>query len=268
MKDLAVEAARRAPGQELNILREFIQTEILGALPKTGVQQGLYFVGGTALRFLHRIPRFSEDLDFSAGPGWRTKDFGKAMEVIAAELRLSGNSVALHQREDRIVQKASFRFPTILFELGLSVRREQNLSVSFEVDIHPPEGWAGQRTIVNIHRPVLIQHYDLPSMFTSKIAALLTRDYVKGRDHFDLFWYLSRWKSLTPLPVLLKNALAQKPGRAKTFDPALWKGGLRAAIKSLKWNAVERDVLPFLEHAGDIQVFTRENLLSLLNDEN
>jgi len=264
MKDIALQTARRSEGQTLNVLREYIQNDILGSLQKLGIHQRLYFVGGTALRFLYRIPRFSEDLDFCAGPNWKTNDFKSTMKDVASELRLAGYDLSLHLKSERTVQSASFRFPGILFDLGLSLRREQKLSISIEIDVRPPAGWVGERTIINIFRPILIQHYDMKSLFTTKIAAVLTRDYIKGRDYFDLFWYLSSRKELTPQMELLKNALAQKPDRAVSFKPARWKAGLSAVVSSLNWKAVVRDVLPFLERTDDIHAFTQENLLLLL----
>jgi predicted nucleotidyltransferase component of viral defense system len=266
MKDIALQTARSAKGRTLNVLREYIQNELLGAMQKRGVHERLYFVGGTALRFLYQIPRFSEDLDFSAGPDWRPADFQPDMEAMAAEIRLGGYELTLHLQSDRTVQRAAFRFPGLLFELGLSSRHEQKLTISIEVDVRPPQGWTGERTIVNIYRPILIQHYDLRSLFTTKIATVLTRDYIKGRDYYDLFWYRSRWKNLTPILGLLKNAIDQKPERISPFEPSEWASILRGNISRLDWKTVLRDVQPFIERTDDLHVFTRENVLRLLEE--
>lgn len=263
MKDIALQTARNSR-HSLQILREYLQNDILGSLQETGAGTHLYFVGGTALRFLYRIPRFSEDLDFSAAPGWRVAGFGPKMKKIQAELGLAGYDLSLSMNEDRIVQRAEFRFPKLLFDLRLTDRPEQKLTIAVEVDARPPRGWSGERTIVNLYRPILIRHYDLKSLFTAKIAALLTRPYAKGRDYYDLFWYLSRWKDLKPAPLLLKNALAQKRESIPNFRPEAWRGILESIVAEADWRVVARDVSPFLERAEDIRVFSRENLLRVL----
>ena len=47
------------------LAREYLQARVLEALQEAGTFMRWAFVGGTALRFLFSIPRFSEDLDFS-----------------------------------------------------------------------------------------------------------------------------------------------------------------------------------------------------------
>ena len=144
-------------------------------------------MGGTALRFLWRIGRYSEALDFSAGPGWEPEEFTGAVRKIESGLTAAGYDVYLHLRKEKTVQRAVFRFAELLAELGLAGRREQKLSVALEIDTKPPGGATGAKTLVNVHIPVLLQHHDLPSLLAGKSAAILTREYIKGRDYFDLF---------------------------------------------------------------------------------
>jgi predicted nucleotidyltransferase component of viral defense system len=63
MKDIALQKTEEAKDENLNILKEYLQNYILFLMQKVGVNTSLYFVGGTALRFLHRIQRYSEALD-------------------------------------------------------------------------------------------------------------------------------------------------------------------------------------------------------------
>lgn len=263
MRDIALQMARNAP-QPLHVLREYLQNDILGSLQETGAGERLYFVGGTALRFLFRIPRFSEDLDFSAAPGWRPAAFAAQMGRVKEDLELTGYDISLSVNDDRTVQRAELRFPGLLFELRLAPRPEQKLVIAIEVDARPPHGWSGERTIVNLYRPILLQHYDLRSLFTAKIVAVLTRPYAKGRDYYDLFWYLSRWKELEPVPSLLRNALAKKRKSLPPERPGDWREVLAAVIRKADWRTLVRDVSPFLERPDDIRIFTRENTLRLL----
>jgi predicted nucleotidyltransferase component of viral defense system len=53
------------PLQARNLVREYLQARILASLQRAGAMIPLAFHGGTALRFLYAIPRYSEDLDFA-----------------------------------------------------------------------------------------------------------------------------------------------------------------------------------------------------------
>jgi len=264
MKDVALQLAREAKFQGLNVLREYLQNYLLWLMQKTGLNLELYFVGGTALRFLHGLPRFSEDLDYSAGRGWKPAGFLAAMKSMQKEIQMAGYDASLYLKEERTVQKASWRFAGLLSELKLSGRKEQKLPVSIEVDTRPPPGWQSEKTVVNVHIPVLIQHYDIASMFAGKMAAILTRDYAKGRDFFDLFWYLTKWKGLEPNIKLLNNALAQKTKGQGLLASGTWKAVLINKVKALDWKAVEQDIRAFLERTEDILTFNKKNLLALL----
>jgi len=265
MKDLALQTARRAKDQKLNILREYLQNYILFLMQKQELNTALYFVGGTALRFLHRIRRFSEDLDFSAGHGWKKTDFAAPLKKMEAGLEMAGYAVSLHLKEEKTVQRAVVRFSGLLYELGLSPDKNQNLPIAIEVDTNPPAGWAGERTIIDVHWPVLLQHYDLPSLFATKIGAILTRPYMKGRDLYDLFWYRTKWRELLPNFFLLNNALAQMQKKALEVDKENWLIILKEKMMSLKWRNVQEDIRPFLESPDDLDAFTKENLILSLS---
>lgn len=283
MKDIALQVARERPSLGLHALREYIQNYVLWLLQKEGLNTRLFFMGGTALRFLWRIGRFSEDLDFSAGSGWESGQFPSAMRKIESGLAAAGYDVDLYLQEEKTVQRGVFRFAGLLAALGLVGRKEQKLAVALEVDTDPPDGAAGVKTIVNPHIPVLIQHYDLPSLLAGKAAAVLTREYFKGRDYFDLFWFLSKWPELQPNLLMFKNALAQKPkrdgiqpgapgaGRRRgVIDERLigekrnWRTMLGWAVREANWKAIETDVRAFIEDPSNLLAFTQENLLRLL----
>jgi predicted nucleotidyltransferase component of viral defense system len=266
MKEIALQLAARSPSQKLNVLREYIQNEILFILQTSGFSDHSYFVGGTALRFLYGTRRFSEDLDFSAGGTWRKRDLGALAAGLSKELAKSGYTVEVPFKDEKTVARASVRLGGILQEAALSRRRGQVLAVNIEIDKNPPAGWTEERTIVNLHFPVLLRHYDKPSLFAAKIAAFLTRPYTKGRDVYDLIWYRSKWQDLRPNLTLLKNALAQKRTAATMITERSWTGVVAAKAADLDWNEVVQDVLPFLEDPRETALLTLDNL-SLLYRE-
>lgn len=110
MKDIALQITQAARGERLHTLREYVQNYILFLMQKTGMSSSLYFVGGTALCFLYRIRRYSEDLDFSAAEDWEASSLSIFMKKIANQLEKSGYSCAINIKERHGVQKAVIGF--------------------------------------------------------------------------------------------------------------------------------------------------------------
>lgn len=267
MKEIALQITRESKGRKLNTLREYLQNYILFIMQKVGMSASLYFVGGTALRFLHQTRRYSEDLDFSASDNWNPSDFSTFVEKIESHLIKAAYSCTINTRSEKVVQRVMIGFPGLLYEAGLSQRKDQKLAIHVEIDINPPGGWNSEKTIVDLHLPVVLQHYDLASMYAGKLHAVLMRPFAKGRDIYDLFWYRTKHKELRPNFTLLNNAIAQTTGDFVKVNRENWLDILNDKVRRLDWDAVKNDVLPFLEFQDDLMTFTQDNLLMLLKNE-
>ncbi|MBN2246411.1 MAG: nucleotidyl transferase AbiEii/AbiGii toxin family protein [Candidatus Aminicenantes bacterium] len=267
MKNIALQTASQAGEHKLNVLREYLQNYILFLMQKAGMNLSLNFVGGTSLRFLYRIRRYSEDLDFSAAANWNPPKFSIYSTKLEAEIEKAGYSCGFFIKEEKTVQKLSIRFEDLLFELGLSPRKNQNLPINIEIDTNPPQGWKSERSIVDIHFPVLLQHYNKASLFAAKLTALFGRPYTKGRDVYDVFWFRSKWKNLIPNLELLNNGLAQVKALKNrvTLNEDNWLEVLKERIKDLDWKEVKRDIRPFLENPDEIITFNQDNMMLLLS---
>ncbi|MCP5046087.1 MAG: nucleotidyl transferase AbiEii/AbiGii toxin family protein [bacterium] len=265
MRDIALQLARESNDQKLNTLREYLQNYILFLMQKLGINTSLYFVGGTALRLLYQIRRYSEDLDFSAGRDWNPPGLTTFAKGIENHLGKSGYLITMKVKDEQTVQRVVIGFTGLLYELGLRQRKEQKLNIHIEIDLNPPQGWRGEKTIINLYQPVVVQHYELASLFAGKMHALLMRPYTKGRDIYDLFWYRTAQEKLLPNFIMLNNAIRQThPGYIDVTEEN-WLDLLKQKIKSLDWKTVENDVIPFLELQDDRLSFTRENLMMLLD---
>jgi predicted nucleotidyltransferase component of viral defense system len=265
MKEYALELAQRAKTAyaKLSVMREYLQAYILRIMHDDGVFRGTAFIGGTALRFLHDLPRYSEDLDFSCSLK-DPPDFAALMNKIKSELALAGYQAGITYNDVKTVKSAFVKFSGLLFEAGISPLRDQKFSVKIEVDSNPPSGAVTEVMVVNKYFPLAFLTYDIPSLFAGKIHALLSRKYTKGRDFFDLGWYLSRWRDLTPNLLLLKNALEQTGWKQDMPAEATWRDRVRDVVQSAEWNKVDEDISSFLENPSDRDVFSRENILRLL----
>jgi predicted nucleotidyltransferase component of viral defense system len=251
---------------KINIMREYLQAYALRVFHDRGMFRSMAFVGGTALRFLHGLPRFSEDLDFSLVRQDPRFSISGIMAVVRNEFVLAGYDAGVSYNDAKTVKSAFVKFEGLLKEAGISPLESRKLSIKIEIDTNPPEGAMLITEIVNKYFPLSFLSYDTPSLFAGKLHALLSRKYLKGRDFFDVGWYLSKWKELTPNIVLLQNALLQTGWKKERIDETNWRRVIRQYVKAADWNKVEADVRNFLDRPSDSEVFSKEVLIRLLGN--
>jgi len=256
--------AAPSPVQALNEVREYLQARILGVLQRQGAIIPLAFRGGTALRFLYATARYSEDLDFSLEGKAGHYDFRAYLGAISREFLAEGYEVQVKLSDKKIVHSAFVRFPGLPEELGLSPHRRQTLSVKLEVNTRPPAGAILATTVVRRYLPLQLQHHDQASLLAGKLHAVLQRPYLKGRDIYDLIWYLSDPAWPPPNIELLNNALGQTGWEGRPLTLRNWRRAVREKLQDVAWDRVEGDVRPFLGPGADPSILTRDNLMRLL----
>lgn len=252
--------------QKRNLTREYLQARILELLQQTGAMIPLAFHGGTALRFLYGIPRYSEDLDFALERAPDQYDFHVYLHAIQREFEAEGYEVSIKLSDRKAVHSAFVRFPSLLYELGLSPHQTETLAVKLEVDTNPPPGAELATTVIRRHVTLQLQHHDRASLLAGKLHALLQREYVKGRDLYDLLWYLSDPTWPSPNLTLLNNALRQTGWDGEPLTPENWHNVVCQSIAGLQWEQVMADVQPFLEQESQITLLTRETLMRILEN--
>jgi hypothetical protein len=109
-----------------------------------------------------------------------------------------------------------------------------------------------------------IQHHDRASLLAGKLHAILQRPYMKGRDLYDLIWYLSDRNWPAPNLALLNQALAQTDWSGPFVGLENWREVVRKKIETASFERVFADVRPFLVSDEDIKLVSKENLLHLL----
>jgi len=246
------------------LVREYLQARILQAVQDAGAFTGWAFHGGTALRFLYSLPRFSEDLDFSLVRSGGGAHFEKTLDRCTRTFESEGYDVRTAVNSRKTVNSAFLRFPGLLYELELSPRRTQALSVKVELDTNPPKGAGLDTTITRRHLLLRLHHHDRASLFAGKLHALLSRPWTKGRDLYDLVWYLADSGWPEPNLALLNAALAQTGWEGGTVTRKNWRPVLAERLKTLDWDAVRQDVRPFLERAEDLALIDIDEVLPLL----
>ena len=267
MKDYVLELTSRKNGYnaKLNTMREYLQAYILRVMHDEGVFRSAAFLGGTALRFLYDLPRFSEDLDFSSA-GKQTFSFQALLKKIISELSSAGYDVSATYNDRKTVNSSFIKFSNLMFEAGISPLKSQKFSIKVEIDSNPPKGAVFTTQIVNKFFPISFLSYNIESLLAGKLHALLSRKYTKGRDYFDLGWYLSKWKGIEPNFIFLKNGLKQTGWNRDFPGESNWRDLICEVVEKADWKKIEQDVGPFLENPSDLNIFTKENILHLLRN--
>jgi len=184
----------------INILREYLQVLILKFIYQSKHGASLSFMGGTCLRICYDLKRYSEDLDFAFDDKKQSYRFSNLMRDLERRLTLSGFTVEHLEHEDKTVQKGFLRFSNIAKTFDFkSFRNDQKLHIKLEVDTNPIPLKRRERESFFVNRfqeifPIL--KHNLPTLFAGKILAILQRPYDRGRDYYDLIWYLSQNASL------------------------------------------------------------------------
>jgi len=266
MKEHLRQLAARADNAHMRglLVREYLQARVLESLQDEGVFMRWVFLGGTALRFLFGLPRFSEDLDFSLIAPKKDAGLKTAFTEVKRALALEGYPIEVKLSDRKTVASAWIRFPGLPHEIGLSPHASQVLSIKVEVDTNPPPGAHVETSVVRRHVTLHLCHHDKASLLAGKLHAVLSRTWTKSRDLYDLVWYLADRTWPAPNLELLNAALAQTGWKGPVLTAANWRDQLRQRMKALEWEKARADVGPFLERPQDAALLTRDNLLGLL----
>lgn len=247
---------------KIYLLREYLQILILKGLYDLKAFRNIAFMGGTALRIIHGIQRYSEDLDFILD-----HPAGYDANKIAGQLQqmLIKQSFETEMKiRQKVVDMIEVEFLAILNSLGISSHPGEKLMIKIEIDTNPPPGGETESHIIQGPFLFMLRAYNLASIFAGKLHAILFSKYTKARDYYDLFWLLSRKIQLNLL--LFKNAVSQT--EVKEIETSLWKKLLKQKLTSLDFNKIRRDTRIFLKNPEEAELLNRDNFLNLLQNFN
>lgn len=228
-------------------LREELQYLILYNI-YTKTTTPLYFMGGTKLRLSYGINRFSEDLDFALSqpdPDFPAEAFCADLTKAFSE-KITGFVVHVSLNTKRTVVKMMFSFSNLLFDLELSPLKDQTLKIKLEIDINPPSH-AHHETVTyrSFVGDYMIRTYDLSTGFSGKIAAALNRGYQKGRDYYDLQWYLQHRPPI-PMNLAYLNANCEQQQQKTFADEREVVEALKAKVTQLDRGLLRQDLERFV----------------------
>lgn len=239
--------------EQENVLQELIQHYVLVSLAKTGLFKRAEFHGGTFLRIVHGLERFSEDLDFVLKQPDMQFAWRGYLERVARDFEGEGIGFEVVDRSEAgaAVKKAFLKTDSIgkMSDLGLPFGRHpgRKIKVKLEIDANPPAGSTFETHFISFPVLTAITTQTLESAFASKSHALLCRSYSKGRDWYDFLWFVAR--RVRPNLVLLENAIDQQgpwQGQRIGVTPGWYLERLAQVIQRTDWIATREDVRRFL----------------------
>ncbi|MCX7037989.1 MAG: nucleotidyl transferase AbiEii/AbiGii toxin family protein [Spirochaetes bacterium] len=250
-------------------LREVIQEIMLLALWRAKFFERTAFYGGTALRILHGLDRFSEDLDFSllgADPHFQLEAY---FDAVNRELVAFGLEPTMEQsRGTGAIESAFAKMNTLqsLIAVGVSERIRRSvqsnrlIKIKLEVDVDPPGSFSTEAKYVLEPVPFAVRTFALGSLFAGKVHALLARRWVnraKGRDWYDFVFFVSRG---VPLDMRHLEARLRKSGHwtEGTLDVTGVQGMLSDVIEKVDLDAAKEEVCRFLIDPRAVDVWSKD----------
>ena len=262
----------RSSDDYVRALREILQEIALLGLWRSKFFEKAAFYGGTALRILYGLDRFSEDLDFSLlepRPDFDLSGYSTALEK---ELKAFGFDVRMEQKNKSVttaVQSAFLKADTVnqllVIQAGADIARQippgQVIRIKLEVDTDPPGGFATESSYLLQPLPFSVRSYSLPDLFAGKMHALLCRRWknrVKGRDWYDLVWYCARYPQLHLAHLEQRMRQSGHWAEETPFTTEALREFLQQAVGQLDVDQARNEVLPFVRDPAALEVWSRE----------
>jgi len=260
---------RGVPLSEEQKMREILQQFALLGLVRQNFFEHAAFYGGTALRILHGLNRFSEDLVFSLlvpNPNFNIVPY---LEGLRAEINAFGFDVDVSVKEKNHQTAILSAFlKTNTMNLLLSVQGhykkrdlhpESKIRIKMEVDTDPPLGFTLDTHVVLNPIPFNVVTFDKSDLFAGKLHAALCRGWkqrVKGRDWYDLIWFLGH-----RVPLNLKH-LSQRMQQLGNLEQGieLTPNSLRVLLENkidqVDWKAAKEDVAAFITDQAQLELWS------------
>ncbi|MFQ6610590.1 MAG: nucleotidyl transferase AbiEii/AbiGii toxin family protein [Fidelibacterota bacterium] len=272
LEQLLIKYQLQTADDYINALREILQQIILLGLWRSKFFEKAAFYGGTSLRILYGLDRYSEDIDFSLLKADNRIDLSSYNNAIQKELAAFGLSVEITTREksgNSQIESAFLKVNTreMLLTIGADpglvnlFPRNQKIKIRYEVDTDPPGGFDTEFKYLFVPLPIAVRTFTLPDLFAGKMHAILFRKWktrVKGRDWYDLVWFASQKPSLrlSHLEMRMRQSGHWKESRSLTMDDFL--ALIKKTIDQLNIQKAIEDVSPFLKHQDATDLWSKE----------
>ncbi len=260
----------------LSAMREIMQEITLAGLSRTDFFEQAAFYGGTALRIFYGLDRYSEDLDFSLLKKNASFSLEPYFAAITTEFEANGIRVSIKEKNKRIktaIESAFLKQDTIWKELVLEdivkqagIKSNKSIKIKMEVDCNPPQGFDTEEKLLLRPFSFYVKCFTKSSLFAGKVHALLFRKWknrVKGRDWYDLEWYI---KNSIPLSKahFLQRAKDTGDWQKSTISNQEILQLLQNRIETISIENVKEDVVRFIRNDASIKIWSKSYFLDLI----
>lgn len=282
MKDVIIQMVERFEPQSIDeydtALKEAIQRICLLGLWRAKFYEHAAFYGGTALRLLYGLDRFSEDLDFSLL--YPQPDFTLHSYFQAVHRELAGfgfeTEITEKCKQDSPIAAAFVKANTRVHRLRIGlperlakqVPSNQALKIRFEVAIDPPLGFDTRIRYILQPVPFSVRCFAPQDLFAGKMHAVLCRKWgsrVKSRDWYDLVWFARQEIPLNLVHLSARMRQNKDWESENSISRKDWERMLGQAIAELDVQAAKRDVLPFVRDASQLDMWSADFFLALMH---
>lgn len=261
-----------------NALKEIIQEITLAGLARAKFFDKAAFYGGTALRIFYGLPRFSEDLDFtllSEQPDFSLKTyFSSVVEILGSfgfEVEIEEADKKNSTDIESAFLKANTRIHLLRIEAGQKfadkIQANKKMTVKFEVDTTPPLSFETEVQVLPPPITASIRVLKPSYLFAGKMHAILFRKWkrrVKGRDFYDLLWYLGQKipVNLGYLENKMRDGKTWQASRKMTKDDL--KKILEDRIKMVDFQNAALDITAFIKDPAEVNDWNQEMFLAAI----
>ena len=253
----------------INALKEIFQEIALLGLYRGGFFEKAVFYGGTALRILYGLDRFSEDLDFSLLEKSGDFDISRYFPYIIEEFEALGVKVQLSKKTKKSktdIESAFLKNDTSIHLLDIEANGLENvhsgrkLKIKLEIDTNPPLKFQSESKTLLLPTTFNIRTMTLPNLYAGKMHALLFRTWknrVKGRDWFDFEWYVKNQIKLN-LEHLSQRMIESGNLKDKSLTKELFFDLLYAKIETVNIAQAIDEVRPFVKDQRVFDFWSKE----------
>jgi len=256
-------------------LLEIIQEIALIGLWRSKFFERAAFYGGTSLRILYGLDRFSEDLDFTLLEKSPEINLEPYKHAVVRELHSLGFEVTLEEKvktSNSAIRSAFIKANTKehLLRIGLSERdqarlhSDQILKIKLEIDTDPPLNFSCEHKQLAFPGPFSVTTLSLPDLFAGKMHAMLFRDFkgwVKGRDWYDFLWFLGQGIPLNIAHLQERMRQLGHLDKNQILDEEKIKSLLIQRISKLDIESARNDVARFIKDQWKIDHWSQEYFL-------
>lgn len=257
-------------------LREIMQQLALAGLSRGGFFSKAAFYGGTALQIFYGLDRFSEDLDFSLLQEDENFDLEYYLKFIEDEFLAQGMVVTIKTKHKSVVSAIECAFlksETFWGELiletsvpGLGIKQNIGLKIKIEVDTKPPLGFETEEKLLLKPYSFYVKCFVLEDLFAGKMHALLFRKWgnnVKGRDWYDLEWYIRKGVNLN-LQHFLSRAKDSSDWGRETISETEFTVLLTERIENLNVEIAKKNVERFIYNPKVLDIWSKQYFLDVV----